>query len=61
VPAFPNSDLSVQFDRAPRGEWIGVRTFTRWRPQGLGIGYGDLLDLDGGFGRVGMGVVLVPA
>ncbi len=61
VPAFPNSDLSVQFDRAPRGEWIGVSAFTRWRRQGLGIGYGDLLDLDGAFGRVGMGVVLVPA
>ncbi|WP_431303329.1 acyl-CoA thioesterase domain-containing protein [Sediminicoccus sp. BL-A-41-H5] len=61
VPAFPNADLSVQFDRAPRGDWIGVRPFTRWRRQGLGIGYGDLLDLDGAFGRVGMGVVLVPA
>lgn len=61
VPGYPNSDLSVQFDRAPRGDWIGVRAFTRWRRQGLGIGYGDLLDLDGAFGRVGMGVVLVPA
>ena len=60
VPGFPNSDLSVQLDRLPRGDWIGVRPRIRWRRTGLGIGYGDLCDLDGAFGRVAMGVVLVP-
>lgn len=61
VAAYPNTDLSVQLDRVPRGEWVGVRPFTRWRRNGVGIGYGDLLDLEGAFGRVSMGVVLVAA
>jgi hypothetical protein len=50
----------VHFARAPRGPWIGVRPAARWRRSGLGLGYGDLLDLDGSFGRVAMGVVLIP-
>lgn len=60
VPGYPNSDLAVHFDRAPRGDWIGVRPATRWRRTGVGIGFGDLVDLDGPFGRVVMGVILVP-
>ena len=57
---FPNPDLTVHFARAPRGPWIGVRPAARWRRSGLGLGYGGLLDLDGSFGRVAMGVVLIP-
>ena len=60
VPAFPNADLTVHFDRAPRGDWIGVRPTSRWRRTGMGIGFGDLVDPDGPFGRVAMGVVLIP-
>lgn len=60
VPGFPNADLTVHFDRAPRGPWIGVRPATRWRRDGLGIGHGDLVDREGSFGRVAMGVVLIP-
>lgn len=60
VPGYPNCDLAVHFDRAPRGEWIGVRPATRWRRTGVGIGFGDLVDLHGPFGRVAMGVILVP-
>jgi acyl-coenzyme A thioesterase PaaI-like protein len=61
VVADPNPNLAVQLFRPPRGEWIGVRAETRWRPEaGLGVGSGVLLDVHGEIGRVSMSVVLVP-
>lgn len=60
VAGFPNCDMAVHVDRQPRGEWLGVLPYTRWRRNGLGIGGGTLLDCDGAFGQVAMGVVLLP-
>jgi hypothetical protein len=61
VVADPNPNLTVQLFRPPRGEWIGIRAQTRWRPApGLGVGSGSLLDVEGEIGRVSMSVVLVP-
>lgn len=60
IQGFPNPDLTVHFVRAPRGEWVGVRPATRWQTNGVGMGHGDLVDMDGSFGRVAMGVVLIP-
>jgi hypothetical protein len=61
VVADPNPNLTVQLFRQPRGEWLGIRAQTRWRPQtGLGLGSGLLLDVHGEIGRVSMSVVLVP-
>jgi hypothetical protein len=59
--ADPNPNLTVQLFRRPRGNWVGVRAQTRWRPAaGLGTGGGILLDLHGEIGRVSMSVILVP-
>ncbi|MFG1270468.1 thioesterase family protein [Xanthobacter versatilis] len=60
VAGYPNTDLAIHFTREPRGEWIGVRPVTRWQKTGIGIGFGDLVDLDGTFGHAAMGVVLLP-
>ncbi len=58
--AWPNYDLSIHVERQPQGQWIGLRPEGRWRPDGFGIGYSDLIDQAGLFGRVAMGVVIVP-
>ncbi|KIU46854.1 MULTISPECIES: acyl-CoA thioesterase domain-containing protein [Bradyrhizobium] len=61
VVADPNPNLAVQLFRPPRGDWVGVRAESRWRPEaGLGVGSGVLLDVDGEIGRVSMSVILVP-
>ncbi|MBK1659873.1 acyl-CoA thioesterase domain-containing protein [Paracraurococcus ruber] len=60
VAGFPNPDLTVHFARPPQGPWIGVRPAARWQRSGLGLRHGDLLDRGGAFGRVAMGVVLIP-
>jgi hypothetical protein len=61
IVADPNPNLTVQLFRQPRGEWVGIRAQTRWRPSaGLGVGSGTLLDIHGEIGRVAMSVVLVP-
>ncbi|MBR0798656.1 thioesterase family protein [Bradyrhizobium jicamae] len=61
VVADPNPNLAVQLFRPPRGEWVGIRAETRWRPEsGLGVGSGVLLDRHGEIGRVSMSVILVP-
>lgn len=61
VVADPNPNLTVQLFRRPRGEWVGVRPQTRWKPgTGVGVGSGTLLDACGVIGAVSMSVVLVP-
>jgi hypothetical protein len=61
VVADPNPNLTVQLFRQPKGQWVGVRAQTRWRPAaGLGIGSGVLCDIHGEIGRVSMSVILVP-
>jgi hypothetical protein len=61
VVADPNPNLTVQLFRQPRGEWVGIRAQTRWRPSaGVGMGSGVLLDIRGEIGCVTMSVVLVP-
>jgi len=61
VVADPNPNLTVQLFRRPRGEWVGIRAETRWKPDtGCGLGSGTLLDVHGEIGRVSMSVVLLP-
>jgi hypothetical protein len=61
VVADPNPNLTVQLSRPPSGEWVGIRSQTRWQPAtGGGVGSGTLLDVRGEIGRVSMSVVLVP-
>jgi hypothetical protein len=61
VTGWPNTDLSVHVDRAISGEWIGMRPVGRWsKSNGLGIGTSALFDTAGQFGRVTMGVVIIP-
>jgi len=61
VSGWPNTDLSVHVDRAIAGEWIGMRPIGRWsKSTGLGIGTSALFDAAGQFGRVTMGVVIIP-
>ncbi|NOJ41833.1 acyl-CoA thioesterase domain-containing protein [Bradyrhizobium australiense] len=61
VVADPNPNLTVQLFRRPAGDWVGVRAQARWRPaNGLGVGSGVLLDVNGEIGRVSMSVILVP-
>lgn len=50
---FINVDLTVQLERMPAGEWIGVDAVTL--PQPRGIGTAESLLFDGG-GRVGRGL-----
>lgn len=61
VTGWPNTDLSAHVDRAMVGEWIGMRPVGQWsKANGLGIGTSALYDAAGQFGRVTMGVVIIP-
>lgn len=61
VTGWPNTDLSVHVDRDIVGDWIGMRPVGRWsRANGLGVGTSALYDAAGQFGRVTMGVVIIP-
>lgn len=48
---FINVDLTVQLERMPKGEWIGVDAATLPRPKGLGTAESTLFDRDGRVGR----------
>jgi hypothetical protein len=48
---FINVDLTVQLERMPKGEWIGVDAATLPRPKGVGTAESTLFDVDNG--RVG--------
>lgn len=58
--AIPNTDLSVNLFRLPRGAWIGVEAQTAWSRTGVGAGWAALRDADGLIGRVAMSVAVTP-
>jgi hypothetical protein len=59
--ASPNTDLAVNFLRAPQGEWVGVEWETAWSKYSIGAGWAALHDTQGLFGRVAMSVALMAA
>ncbi len=56
--AWPNLDLTVHTVRMPSGAWLGLRPEGRWSKDGIAIGGGELIDEEGPFGRVAMGVAV---
>ena len=54
----PNTDLSVHVLRPPTGEWIGVRAGTAWSKDGIGDGFGELVDECGFLGSIAMTVAV---
>ncbi len=58
--ADPNINLQVTLARHPGGEFIGIRPRTTWMPSGIGLGEGELFDVEGFIGRVTMSVALTP-
>jgi len=48
---FINVDLSVQLERLPEGEWVGVDARTLPRPEGVGTAESVLFDERGRIGR----------
>jgi hypothetical protein len=48
---FINVDLTVQLERMPKGEWVGVDAVTLPRPRGIGTAESTLFDVDNG--RIG--------
>jgi len=58
--SIPNTDLSVNLFRLPRGAWIGVQAQTAWSRTGVGAGWAALLDTEGLIGRVAMSVAVTP-
>ena len=51
---FINVDLTVQLERMPKGEWVGVGAVTLPRPSGVGTAESTLFDV--GNGRIGRGL-----
>jgi Thioesterase-like superfamily len=51
---FINVDLTVQLERMPKGEWVGVDAVTLPRPSGMGTAESTLFDV--GNGRIGRGL-----
>jgi hypothetical protein len=48
---FINVDLTVQLERLPVGEWVGIEAITLPRPQGVGTAESTIFDRDGRVGR----------
>jgi Acyl-CoA thioesterase C-terminal domain/Acyl-CoA thioesterase N-terminal domain len=48
---FINPDLTVHLLRPPTGEWIGLRTASRYERDGAGLAESELFDGDGRIGR----------
>ena len=48
---FINPDLTVHLLRPPTGEWIGMRTVSRYGRAGAGLAESELFDGDGRIGR----------
>ena len=51
VYTYLNPDLTVYFERAPRGQWIGLRTRSIAEPTGTGLAQSELWDEHGIVGR----------
>ena len=58
--ADPNINLQVTLARQPSDEFIGIRPRTTWMRSGIGLGEGELFDVEGFVGRVAMSVALTP-
>jgi hypothetical protein len=57
---FINADLSIQLQRLPRGEWIGLDARTLLAPGGSGLAESVLHDGDGIVGRAFQTLVVQP-
>ncbi len=56
----PNPDVTVHFLRAPAGDWVGVDPTSAMSRTGVGLGWSDLRDTHGLFGRVAMAIAITP-
>ena len=57
---FLNTDLSVHVHRVPVGEWVGIRSETRYGPDGVATTVGTLFDDDGAVGVIQQAVLVRP-
>jgi acyl-coenzyme A thioesterase PaaI-like protein len=57
---FINADLSIELDRRPQGEWIGLDAHTLLYPEGIGWAESVLHDERGPLGRVRQTLVVQP-
>ncbi|MGY4711844.1 thioesterase family protein [Mycolicibacterium sp. CBM1] len=57
---FMNTDLAVHVHRVPVGEWVGIRSETRYGPDGIGTTVGTLFDDDGAVGSIQQSVLVRP-
>jgi hypothetical protein len=57
---FVNVDLTVQLERLPEGEWIGVDALTMVRPRGNATAESVLVDERGRFGRAMQSLIVTP-
>lgn len=48
---FPNLDISIHFNRAPRGEWVLLESLTEGAGNGLAIVSSTFMDRDGVYAR----------
>jgi len=48
---FINPDLTIHLLRPPSGEWVGMRTASRYATSGAGLAESELFDADGRIGR----------
>ncbi len=57
---FINADLSIELDRRPEGEWIGLDAHTLLHAEGIGWGESVLHDERGPLGRARQALVVQP-
>lgn len=57
---FVNPDLSVYFERAPEGEWIGFDIRSVTGPQGSGLAHSTMRDREGSIGICAQSMVVAP-
>jgi acyl-CoA thioesterase len=55
-----NADLTLHFVRDPVGEWIKLEAKSWISPDGRGLGFGELSDQHGPFGRAVQSLVIAP-
>jgi acyl-CoA thioesterase len=55
---FINADLTLHFAREPVGEWIKLEANSWISPDGRGLGFGELSDQHGPFGRAVQSLVI---
>lgn len=55
---FPNTDLTVNLVRPPRGEWLGLDTSVSFGPGGVGLTSSVLHDVHGPVGRASQSLTL---